>query len=246
MRLLASLFGTVCLLVGALDRAVAQNVLYNPPNAVIVTKGRVFAGPDPNVEQHLYGLLADSEVRQHLGFSDEQCEGLKEAMAKAAVPAPSELYRDPTAMAAFRQEQKAALLEVFREVVTPEHLAKLKALAYRYEVSAIGLPVALTTGRLSDEVGIYANQHERILRIGAEIEARLRDDILRLRKEAELQLLQQLTPAQREKANEVLADYFLHQDVRAVSELYNEKRSQNQAKVAQELKDSKASLPAKK
>lgn len=239
MRILVCLIAAVLFQTGTKNCAVAQTLLYNPPNGVTITDGRVLVGPDPNIEEHLFGMLTDSDVRREVGFSDAQSNGYKEAMSRLAVSTPQNLFKDAAARAAFKSGRSAAILDALREVVTPEQQSKLKALAYRYEVSAVGLPEALTAGRLSDEVGVYPNQHERILRIGAEIEARLRDDIHRLRKEAELQLLQELSPEQREKAKTVLGDYFLHQEVRSVANLYQEKRSVVQASMEQEGKSRK-------
>lgn len=204
---------------------------YNPPNGVTTTQdGRVLVGPDPMIEQNLYGLLRSPAVRRELGMQEHEEQAYLEIFKRYGVSAPREIWEDPAAMAKFRSELSANILSAIREVVSPALETRLRALAYRYEVSAIGMAEALAYGRLGDAVGVHNNQQERILRVGKQIETRLDADIKKLRMEAELELMNAvLTPEQRKETQATLGAYFHHDDTSAVQQLYHRKLQELQA-----------------
>jgi hypothetical protein len=218
-----------------MEHATAQiRVHYNPPNHIStdLRSGRVLVGPDPDLNEHLYGMLADPDVRLGLGFTEDQDKLYHQAIFMLQVA------YDPANP--IREDRHREMLAAMEEIVTPAQLARLKTLAFRYEISVIGLPRALASGRLGDEVGVYPNQHERILRVGAEIDARLQEEIRQLRKAAETQLLKELSPEQRQKAEQVLGEYFLHRGVRSLTEIYEQKVSELQTEGKE-----KSKLPSK-
>lgn len=182
-----------------------------PPNKVGVDMetGKVLVGPDPNKTLDLYGLLSGHPaVANELGQLDA-LEQLKEWQQKSfkdfAFGKKIEELRGKGRE--FLRKGRRVFENTMAETLTPDHMERLRQLAYRYEVSAIGQATALADGRLGADAGVHEQQRGQILRKGEDLEARTRACIEAIRKQAEEELLAELTPEQQRNAQELLGDF---------------------------------------
>ena len=178
-----------------------------------------FAGPDPDSLSALFELLRDKQIQEELKLTEVEVtatmrisDGYKETMRvyldevrTTARPLDQSVYKQ------IRDERRQAAEDAIEEILTPDHLRRLRQLAFRVEVSNIGLPASLVLGRLRGEAGVYDNQRHSILTKGNAIVERARQESENIWRKAEADVLAQLAPEQRKKAEEALGEYFYYE-----------------------------------
>lgn len=184
---------------------------------VTQSNGRITVGPDPNQRSQLLGILGDVQVQAALELSESQLEAISRIR--------NELQGDLNSLRKFSADdteflrdfqdarkayQEAASLAI-DELLNARQLERLKQLVYRMEISVLGYDGSLIYGRLGLASGVYENQFSHISKRTQEIlaEAQVKRDSIK--REAEDEILAELSPDQRKKAKEHLGPFFDYQ-----------------------------------
>jgi len=169
-----------------------------------LSDGRLLFGVDPENPSMLFELLSDPQITLELGLSHTESAAVAQVATEYSVERRrlGHLGVEPSQLAeikALHQELDVQNVAALEEILTPQRLDRLKQLAYRMDISKIGLTNSLLDGRLASVAGVYDNQRERIGRRGAEIEAQLEARIAELRIEAEQKILDELLSSEQSK-----------------------------------------------
>ena len=105
-------------------------------------------------------------------------------------------------------ERKARHSSAIEEILLPEQAQRFAQVALRAEVYRSGLGVALLNGRLGNEVEIYENQRANLMDKFVAIEQRTKLEIERIRRQAELSMMNELSAEQRLQVDQALGKYF--------------------------------------
>ena len=106
-------------------------------------------------------------------------------------------------------KEKSTLKEKsIEELLTPHQFTRLKQLCLRMEIAAIGLPEALTNGRLAGPPGIDQSQAIVLKVEASKILDDLEQKLKELNEKAESSILSELAPEQQGRMQEALGEYF--------------------------------------
>lgn len=177
--------------------------------------GELRVVPDPNSKYFcLMELAGDPSLQRFLELDDvtvgilsELPQKLKEPEAETMAIARKNRESVGEALMKFRE---VAAGEFFDEILTPSHQVLIGKLIYRLEIQRMGLAEAITSGRLSHDVGVHDEQKEFLMRTAKKIELEAREKIRAIQLEAEKELFSHLAPDQRKRAEELTsgtADY---------------------------------------
>ncbi len=199
-------------------------------------------GVDPNDRSQLFNLLSNPSVRQELKLTDEQSAGVQQ-IVEASTKRSRELIARMLAeqsqqggnairlggadFRALRDEAAAQAETAIEEILLPEQMKRIRQLAYQIEVAQQGLGEALLNGRLGAEIEVHENQKQHLSDKAAEIEADARAAIANIKARARGKLLAELTPDQRQAAEERLGDYFDYEELSLAKQLRQSIRSQS-------------------
>ncbi len=193
----------------------------------IVRVATFMVGPDPEDRQALFGLLENRSVQRDLALQANQLEAIRNIKAEskkrtadfiATARAKNTTIAKEGFFQAVVRENRLAEENAIEEVLLPEQLTRLRQIAYRLEVSQLGLHYALTMGRLSHVVQIHDGQNSIVCREGEQITTAARAEIEAILKRTEADILKVLTPEQRKRAIEAIGTYFDDSDPTAMME----------------------------
>lgn len=177
-----------------------------------------FAMADPESNWELFALLRDAQIRSELNVTEEVAgvasksysnvqEEVNEYMLNARQTTPRP---DNSEIRQFVEGRKSQAASAIEELLTPDQQARLKQIAYRMEAVYIGFDHALTSGRLGKAAGVYDNQkHALSLRI-RDLNAEALDAISKILVKLEEDVLEELSPEQRDRAKALLGKPFVY------------------------------------
>lgn len=182
--------------------------------AVAVTmEGHVMPGPDPNSPMQMFSLLLSSPVQDALGLSaparnlfNNLDENHRRQVNDAALAYRNGDITKEERLALYHRltDQKQAMMD---EGLTPEQQERLGQLAFRVEITRMGLADSITNGRLSLAIGVHDQQKTKLREKARELQAAAREKIRQVMAEMEDELFEQLAPEQRDKAKAIVGDY---------------------------------------
>jgi len=166
-----------------------------------------------------FSMLNDPSVQQDLQIVDEQLEQIKQANREFGekLKREMELMKDETGKFNFQngtdfgeliRDLKQQQQEHISRILLPNQQKRLEQVARQIRMKQLGTSSGLT-GKLADELGITEEQREKIRDKSKELNDRLERQIGDLRAQAKKELLQELTPGQREKLTDLLGDDFI-------------------------------------
>lgn len=177
-------------------------------------------GIDPNNSSALFGLLANESVRQELELSDAQFESAN-AIMRGSSQRLSDLVKSNVSegksmktagVKELVEELKLQAEEAIEEILLPSQMKRIRQLAYQIEIAQDGLAESLTSGRLGNDIGVVDNQKSALLEKAKQIEAQARLEVIAIRKAARARLFKELSTEQRNKAEELLGNYFEYEE----------------------------------
>ena len=217
--------------------SLAADTLPTSPRIPVIrtVDGKVYIGSDPNNSYQVLCQLLDHQVQEYVGMSERQVLAhaelirtfQKDWIEAVRAERAGEVAKGTTAalIKSFVNESEVLL----EELLTPSQYARVRNAMYRIESKRIGLGEALTQGRLAQEIGIYEDQKAELAKRAREIELRIKKQILKIRAEAEQELLAELSPEQRKKARQSLGEQFDHEELPAAIRTYRRMRATQQA-----------------
>lgn len=162
--------------------------------------GRIRAGIDPEKTSELFHMLDQVGVVDELGMSDGQIQAWEayKVIDKAMRIAPNLDYD------AFRMARAVGV----SEVLDRRQLDRLRQIAYRYEVSMVGLAASLCEGKLGEVAGVSEKQADFIWQRGLGFDRQRNERIrqIMIRSEAEVRSLLDREQVARLVAS--IGDYF--------------------------------------
>ncbi len=184
--------------------------------------GKIKVGPSPQDDQALYRFLYLANVQEELAVEEEQRDALAKLYEEHKSLRPFLTGRGGRSRQDVLEERQDISKLALDEVLAPKQKARLRQLAYRYEVSAVGLGNALCYGRLGVDAGIHNDQTDLLLRKSKKIEEQKLKAIKDATVQAEEKLLAELSPDQRKSVRERIGPLFIHEDVLDVRIGFNE------------------------
>ncbi|MEZ6151393.1 MAG: hypothetical protein R3C09_14830 [Pirellulaceae bacterium] len=178
--------------------------------------GRIFVGPDPNDKKVLLQLATEFRVQKELGLDELQLAAIRKLMKEYEVRLTEfaqKKDRNGFELQAIVQELDESCIDAVEEIFSIAQFKRLSQIAYRVEVSIIGLGKALTEGRLGKQIQVYENQYERIERRSEQIEQQLQSDIIALYERAELELAEELPPDKRKMVLDLIGKPFVYREI---------------------------------
>jgi hypothetical protein len=172
--------------------------------------------PNPNSPTDLMELLQNPEVAKEVGVDPVAINQITARQAsmyrekRIAPPTDPKNVEERNAFLANMKEISEARNELIKqaieELLPPEKLERLKQIAYRFETQKMGFADSLTDGWLADVVETHDAQQSTLTRKINDIEVELQKKIDALRAEAEVKILAELSPQQRDKARKALGE----------------------------------------
>lgn len=177
-------------------------------------------GPDPALKYELFKLLRDRLVQHELQLTKDQVDGInriyddaqKTLRDLADGSRKSGTRIEPTALKDALDARRLIAEEAIEELILPSQMSRLRQIAFRIEVSRIGLGPSLAYGRLGSEAGIYTNQVNRLMLKWKHISERADNEIQKILERAEEELIGELTPEQRDRVTKNLGDHFQYSE----------------------------------
>jgi hypothetical protein len=182
------------------------------PQVGIDTSGNISIEPNPDSRWSLFLLLMEHQVQRELQLTESQIEsayvllkdgrekinsvGLESARGKRILET-GELVR-------MHKDLVKQAEDAIEEILLPDQLKRLEQLAYRIEVLRLGFPLSLTKGHLSRLIEVHESQVTTITRKAAILEEQANKRIDEIRRQYESEVLDLLTPEQRNAAKEAL------------------------------------------
>lgn len=175
----------------------------------------------------LRSLLYDGNVQQELELIDDQKVAIKKLQAEFSKRSQDLMKRsftggpvDGLTVENLRERQKA-LREEFEEkladTLLPHQIKRLKEVALHTQLQRQGTAGALGTKQLAEALDISDEQLERIQKTATAAKKRLEEQIAALRKQAQQEVLDELTPTQKQKLKDLLGDDFTPRATRRLS-----------------------------
>ena len=191
-----------------------RSFAFSGPNSISLN------GVDPNNATALFNMLSNESVRRELKLTDQQFSSAAEIM-QASSRRISELVKANISEGkAFKINGLRELTEELRqeaegaieEILLPEQLKRLKQLAYQIDMARSGLTETVVHGKLGQEIGIVEGQKTPLEERAQKIEAKVQAEIARIRQVAREEFLKELNAEQRQKAQQLIGDYFDYQE----------------------------------
>lgn len=165
-------------------------------------------------------LLAREDVRKELELVDEQVRKLEDLAEKRREGMRS-MFSDLQGLS--REERMERFRELFDKaradhkaeidkILLPHQSKRLDQLSLQMRLRG-GTVRALADDQMAEQLGITAEQGEKIRVKSEELEQEIRRKIAEIRKQAQEELLQLLTPKQREKWKDMVGDPFEFQRI---------------------------------
>lgn len=171
----------------------------------------------PHTPENLFALLRNRTVREELGikptwFGQIQSSLLEfERKLTDTIGERPKDWRDREALQAYREkresvetERSAAIESAISELLPPEIHQRLREIAYQNQIVQFGLSNVLVYGALSDDLELKGEQWDNLARKAAEFEREKQEKIRQITQEYDDKLLENLTPQQRLKFNELV------------------------------------------
>jgi vacuolar-type H+-ATPase subunit I/STV1 len=164
-------------------------------------------------------LLLRPDVRKELELLDDQVKQLEQAgerlrgqmreRFREAMESSQDMSRETRGekIREIVQEVGAEIEDRIGEILLPPQLQRLRQLELQMRLRG-GLVRALTSEQVADELEITEDQQARLRTKAQQVEEELREKIAELRKQAQDELLQVLTPEQRAEWRERIGDPF--------------------------------------
>lgn len=176
--------------------------------------------PNPDNPLSIAVLAVNPTVAAELNLEGKQLKALKSLFREGhgsleVVTYESkdgEVVLDAKGRALHYQETLQARRNAIEEVLTPEDLKRLRQAAFQIEIARSGFGVAITSGALSENVGVSDNQKSHLREKANQIEAKLQGKIAKLLVEAQEEMVNELPAEQREKAKECLGNPFFYRE----------------------------------
>lgn len=184
------------------------------------TDGRVLAGPDPTSFSDVFSILQLRQVVELLGLQDAQQEALEASgneyrrlMKEAAEPLRAGLIT-PAEFIEFKKKIDGDGISSLQEILLDDQWKRLQQVAYRIEISRMGMKHAILHGRLSEQLEI-APTRKRSLQSELELlEDEANKRIIAIKEELEMKMLATLQPEQQVKAKELVGEIFTFDELR--------------------------------
>ncbi len=165
------------------------------------------------------GLLMNEDVRKELEIVEDQEKKLREVGEKMREKMREAFSGMRDASSEDRQAMWEKARTKMREVQTemqkdvdkillPHQRDRLKQLALQQSIRYRGMSGALGGDTLSKELGLTEKQKEKLRAKAEEVQKKLQERIAKLRKEAEEDLLDVLTPEQQAKIKKLIGEQF--------------------------------------
>jgi hypothetical protein len=186
--------------------------------------GSMFGGVNPNDRSQLFGLLDNESVRSELKLSEQQYAGVKQIM-KASQKNLQSAIREMIgqgggairiggdSMKEVIAENQAQAEAAIEEILLPEQMKRVQQLAYQIEISKRGLGECLVSGQLGEEIGVHDDQKQHLTDVAERVAAETAAKIATIKAQAMREVLAELAPEQRKKAEELLGEYFDYKSV---------------------------------
>ena len=110
----------------------------------------------------------------------------------------------PELMKKLREQQR----EQMQGLLLPHQVERLKQVAFQTHMKQAGAAGALASEAIAEELGITKEQIERLKERSKEIQAKLAEDMEKLKEKAQQDLLMELTPDQRAKIKEMTGEKY--------------------------------------
>ncbi len=162
--------------------------------------GKIRVGVDPENTSQLFHMIDQTGVVDELGLSEEQLLAWEtyKVLDKEMRISPN-LNLD-----AFRFARSVGL----KEVLHPIQMDRLRQIAYRYEVSAIGLAGSLCEGRLSEIAGVTQSQADALWKRGQKFNEQKLEKIRKIKIRSETEVRAKLDREQSKLVVETIGDYY--------------------------------------
>jgi Spy/CpxP family protein refolding chaperone len=168
----------------------------------------------------LVDLLRREDVREELEIVDDQVQDLQ-AIADSLRDRGRELFGGLRDLSEEERREKfrSAIDQITKEteekiseVLLPHQMKRAKQLAFQMRLRG-GTARALTSGDLTEQLGVTDQQREALEKKSQEVEAELRQKTEQLRKEAQDKLFSVLNAEQRKKLEELVGEPFEFQRI---------------------------------
>lgn len=180
--------------------------------------GRGFGGPGGDVA----GLLQSEDVRTELEVTDDQMadmqamgEDMRNEMRSMFEGmrdlSPEERQERFQSMRDEMEDIRAEAEERMNDILLPHQVARLKEIQLQQQVRRGGLQGALR-GELAEKLGITEEQRDELVEKAQELQTEMQEKIAEMRKDAEDELMQVLTPEQRSQLKSMLGTDFEMED----------------------------------
>ncbi len=187
------------------------------PNSVMRLGGGGLQMFDPN---YLSSLLNIPEIRQELDIMDAQVEEITQArkdlekQIREQVNQMMEGGFDPSKakeMAEIMRTQRAAIDEQISQQLLPGQVKRLREVALRLQMKQAGTVGMLGRKDIMEALQITPEQLEALKKKSASLDEELKKRMEELKKKAQVELLGELKPEQRQKLEEMLGKDFDYQ-----------------------------------
>ena len=172
--------------------------------------GPLMSAPDP------MSLLSDASVQKDLELVDDQVGQLREMQREFAREMKEQIgdfskgeinperFKNVGELVKRIREQQKIRME---QMLLPHQLERLKQVALQKHMEVAGTAGALG-GKIAEELGITEEQKGQLKEKEKEVQQDMAEKMAKLREEAHQELLEVLTPPQREKLKQLIGEKF--------------------------------------
>ena len=164
-------------------------------------------------------ILNNSSVQDDLQLVDEQIEQINEINREFGQKIKEQMglmkdengnfnFQPGVDFAGLVRDLKQQQQDQITNILLPNQQKRLEQVARQMRVEKLGTSKALA-GKLAEELGISDEQKKKIRDTSKELKQELDEKIAKLRAKAKEQLLDELTPQQKEKLEELMGEEFI-------------------------------------
>ena len=158
---------------------------------------------NPSVQKDLE--LVDDQLEQVMEMQRRHGEQMRDALGDIRNGiTPDGIERLKDTLAELKEKQKDEL----NNLLLPHQQERLRQVALQMQMQSRGTAGALTSDRIAEELGISDEQKERLQERSRELQEELQKQYEELRAQAKEELLNELTPEQRTRLEEMTGDEF--------------------------------------
>jgi hypothetical protein len=179
---------------------------FNSNNARELSKSPL----DVENKDQLFALLMDQEIQQELSLDDKERASIQE-VREALVRANRQIGVGGDYLRVY-EDAKYTREMLLERILDDSQILRVKQLAYRIEICAIGLGRSLVSGKLSNKVKLSEKQVVELMDRVVAIDRELKIGIISAYEKAESNLLDELAPEQRDIAKTLLGRVFIYTD----------------------------------